>query len=241
MDKTFLTLCSPPDAEATASANLSDWKGYKNHRSVSLLLEAINQFAVRYATSLYPCTSTQRYLPAMVEYFTSAMDLAGEQLVLEGDIEMQHHSMRIVCRAWSDNSRHRLVADAAIVVHPVQLPEKVTPTTTEDLMIPLWEILTQNSEHCDFRLNGSNPLFSEHFPGNPVCPGSLLIDLLLSTLLQPFEQRMLKLKKVKFIRPVRPEQVYRLTFASASGKQMNNFLIIADNGERHVSGSYSLS
>ncbi|MGC0808279.1 hypothetical protein WKG86_10185 [Pantoea agglomerans] len=240
MENKFLTICSPLDSAATASAKLTHWKGYKNHQSVSLLLEAIHQFAVRYATSQYPCTPAQRYLPAMIEYFESETKLTEEQLVLEGDIEIQHVSVRVICRAWSDNSRDRLVAEAAIIVHPVSLPIKFTSPAAEDSAIPLWEILSQNTKYCEFRLNGSNPLFSEHFTGNPVCPGSLLIDLLLSTLLHPTERQTLKLKKVKFLRAVLPETIYRLTLGSAEGSQTNTFIITAEKGERHVSGSYLL-
>lgn len=238
MENMFLNICSPLDSAATASVKLTRWNGYKNHLRVSLLLEAIHQFAVRYATLKYPCTPLQRYLPAIVEYYECETVLTEEQLVLEGDIEMHHSSLRIVCHAWSDSNRERLVAEAAIIVHPVSLPIKFMPAAVEDSAIPLWEIHSKSKEHCEFLLNGSNPLFSEHFPGNPVCPGSLLIDLLLSTLLNPTKQQTLKLKKVKFLRALSPEKVYRLTLGSAEATQMTNFLITNESGERHVSGNF---
>lgn len=241
MESMFLNICSPIDSLATASAKLSRWEGYKNHKSISLLLEAIHQFAVRYATSRHPCAPAHRYLPAMVEHFESAAEFTEEQVMLEGDIEMLQGSVRVMCRAWSYSNHTQLVAEAKIVVHPVPLPVKFTPPVVVNSAIPLWAILSQNNECCEFLLNGSNPLFNEHFPGSPVCPGSLLIDLLLSTLLQPTEQKILKLKKVKFLRALLPEKVYRLTLGSADGSQMTNFLITDERNERHVSGSYFLS
>lgn len=58
-----------------------------------------------------------------------------------------------------------------------------------------------------FRVRANHPSLPGHFPGRPVVPGVVLLDEVIAVLaiLHP-GQRVLEMPRVKFSRPVRPDQ-----------------------------------
>jgi 3-hydroxymyristoyl/3-hydroxydecanoyl-(acyl carrier protein) dehydratase len=60
---------------------------------------------------------------------------------------------------------------------------------------------------CSFRIPASHPSLPGHFPGRPVVPGVVLLDLLIEATTRACPgRRVVGLPAVKFLRPVRPEQ-----------------------------------
>lgn len=58
-----------------------------------------------------------------------------------------------------------------------------------------------------FRIPADHPCLPGHFPGRPVVPGVVLLDLVIEAASRALlGQRVVGLPAVKFLRPVRPEQ-----------------------------------
>jgi len=92
-----------------------------------LILEALHQFSVRLATAVAKNTDpSYRYLPVMVEQFTSVADFDGDMLNVEGDIELVNDAYRIHCKASLDGKDSVFIAQATIIVSRVYLPESAS-------------------------------------------------------------------------------------------------------------------
>ncbi|CDM91083.1 hypothetical protein L7750_18800 [Xenorhabdus bovienii] len=246
METQFLAICLPLSIEprremATGVALLSSWQGHQNHSTISLLIEALNQFAVRYVSSQFSAKMQQRFLPVMIEHFSCKVASCSNKMIVEGGLEPVYNTFRVNCRVYSGESREEIVAQASIIVSEVELP--TTPfaeISIENSAISLWEVWPI-SNHCyGFHLNSGHYLFQEHFPGQPVCPGSLLIDLVFS-LCKRNESKtdIIKLHKVKFLKAVRPDHNYTVSLKTNSEGMLGNFFICDENGERHTNGRFS--
>ncbi len=56
-----------------------------------------------------------------------------------------------------------------------------------------------------------HPVFAGHFPGDPVVPGALLLQWIVDAIQeQPFGIRIVEVKSMKFLNPVRPGQKLRI-------------------------------
>lgn len=64
-------------------------------------------------------------------------------------------------------------------------------------------------------LPADTPLFSGHFPGNPIVPGALLLDWLLGEVQHAMrcDRAALCLEQAKFVSPVRPDETVRFTLS----------------------------
>ncbi len=49
-----------------------------------------------------------------------------------------------------------------------------------------------------------HPCYADHFPGNPLVPGALLLKWILARIEQEYHCRVLLLKSIKFLAPVKP-------------------------------------
>ena len=68
-----------------------------------------------------------------------------------------------------------------------------------------------------FTIPASHPALPGHFPGRPIVPGVVLLDEVFGLICQHYPaERIASLSRVKFTRPVRPDQAVTVT-ASRTG------------------------
>lgn len=68
--------------------------------------------------------------------------------------------------------------------------------------------ITDGSYVCKVKLNAQHPVYSVHFPGNPVTPGVCLLQIATELLEQEYGKRLLlsKAKSIKFKKIIRPDE-----------------------------------
>lgn len=71
--------------------------------------------------------------------------------------------------------------------------------------------------HGEFAVPPDHPCLPGHFPGEPIVPGVLLLDLSRAVLQRARPQLgvLCEVKTVKFMHPVRPGEAVRVTFSAA--------------------------
>lgn len=62
------------------------------------------------------------------------------------------------------------------------------------------------------RVPFSHPALSGHFPGNPVVPSTVILELVRDAVLARSSSRLIAIKQAKFISPVLPEQTLTIEF-----------------------------
>ena len=86
------------------------------------------------------------------------------------------------------------------------------------------------------RFAPDHPTAAGHFPGNPIIPGALLLDSVISAIAKveaigtPYE-----LRAVKFLRPVRPGDRLRIEWREERG--VLHFRVLAEAGQVAASGT----
>ena len=58
----------------------------------------------------------------------------------------------------------------------------------------------------DVRVPANHPSLPGHFPGNPIVPGVLLLDVIVANLERATGRRIVSLDQVKFLSVLRPEE-----------------------------------
>ncbi|MCG5529942.1 hypothetical protein LRD18_03525 [Halorhodospira halochloris] len=99
-------------------------------------------------------------------------------------------------------------------------------------------------EICDyFSFDSDHPSLSGHFPGDPVVPGSLLLEKVLhalESLTADRQAHFVVVSRVKFIGFVRPEQEVEVRFVWTEMSGRWRFECSCD-GEKKVEGELELS
>jgi 3-hydroxymyristoyl/3-hydroxydecanoyl-(acyl carrier protein) dehydratase len=58
-----------------------------------------------------------------------------------------------------------------------------------------------------------HPCLAGHFPGNPIIPGTLILDRVIESLQQSLtEQEVREVISVKFLRPLLPEETFSIAY-----------------------------
>ena len=70
--------------------------------------------------------------------------------------------------------------------------------------------MNPNAHSEKFHIGADHPALPGHFPGNPVVPGVVLLDRVAAAVERIWGQRLGGLPRVKFLRPLRPDQVAEL-------------------------------
>jgi len=96
---------------------------------------------------------------------------------------------------------------------------------------------------ASFSLPASHPMFAGHFPGNPIVPGAYLIALAERFAndwlrAQGAAARVGGVSAVKFLRPLRPDEVCEIAFAAATADGLRFRLQVA--GAACASGMFTL-
>lgn len=93
-----------------------------------------------------------------------------------------------------------------------------------------------NSVDVICRIPADHPALAGHFPGNPVVPGVVLLELVQrqAHVLAGFHDGPTRWQRIKFLRPVRPEQPIRLHIEGAADRF--SFIIRTEDGEAVARG-----
>lgn len=236
---TFLSICSSlclvqHEAKAAAVLNIKNWTSWRHSLPEKLLLEGVNQFAVRISTAFYPDEEKKRYLPTIIEKFQSALNDIPSNLIISGRCERLHDACRVVCDVTVAGDREdKIIATAVVIVSKIQFqfsmatPEKTRPD------LPLWmaDITVDNQSLTTpvcLYFNSAHPLFSEHFPGYAVAPGAMVVDIIIKRLklFSPW-MRSLSLSKIKFITPILPNTHYCLKLQFLKNELCFSFCIVS--------------
>lgn len=90
--------------------------------------------------------------------------------------------------------------------------------------------VTDMAETGRLSFPAGHPAFPDHFPGNPLVPGALLLDETLAVLALarglPYEA--LEVRQAKFVQPVRPDQPVDISWEGAGAGPMDVSLRVAD-------------
>ncbi len=73
------------------------------------------------------------------------------------------------------------------------------------------------AETACLQFPADHPAFADHFPGNPLVPGALLLDEALAALAcrRGLRYDALEVRQAKFMRPVRPDQRVEVSWEDA--------------------------
>ncbi|WP_375695971.1 hypothetical protein [Bartonella sp. AC67GZZY] len=186
---------------------------------------------------------TYRYLPVMVEQFFSTTHFDSDRLCVEGHIERINEAYRIHCKASTYDNGKAVVAQAIIMVSKVYFLGSCSQKVALPLLGDLCKISSITGDSCTFSFNAHHPLFEEHFPSRAVCPGSLLIEMVLALATQDRTKNIasVALKKVKFIEAVYPGDTYQLTIKQDTECESGSvFYIHTETKKRSTCGKFSI-
>jgi len=86
---------------------------------------------------------------------------------------------------------------------------------------------------CDIHFAADHPVGPGHFPGNPIIPGALILDLVIGML----PGGATGIRSAKFLHPVRPGQSLRVQWREASGQAASFECRLAACGTLVASGT----
>jgi len=107
----------------------------------------------------------------------------------------------------------------------------------------LCKVSTLARDFYTFYFDANHLLFEEHFPCRAVCPGSLLIDMVVSIISKTNAGSVafIELEKVKFIEAVYPGKKYLLTIKHDTESDSNGvFYIHTESKKRFTCGRFSI-
>lgn len=91
-----------------------------------------------------------------------------------------------------------------------------------------------------FRITADHPSLAGHFPGNPVVPGVVLLDHILTSAKSTLPTfRVCGIRKLKCLQPVLPEQTCEVQWAAVKEAQVR-FVCLCD-GRRVAEGNVLLA
>lgn len=96
-----------------------------------------------------------------------------------------------------------------------------------------------NPASCPLPIPADHPAFAGHFPGQPIVPGVVLLDLAALTLQQQLDLAAPRwqLGNAKFVRPVGPGEALVLSWKPPSASGAIAFAVQTAGGEPVASGS----
>ncbi len=229
---------------ACGKIDISHWGLAHNYLKQGLLLEALHQFSVRFATVVAKNSDlTYRYLRVMVEQFFSTTHFDSDRLRVEGHIERINEAYRIHCKASPYDNSRTVIAQAIIIVSKVCFPSSCSEKAALPLLDDLCKISPVTGDSCIFSFNTHHPLFEENFPSRAVCAGSLLIEMVLVLATQGRAKNIasVALTKVKFIEAVYPRETYQLTIKQDTECELGGvFYIHMETKKRSTCSKFSI-
>jgi 3-hydroxymyristoyl/3-hydroxydecanoyl-(acyl carrier protein) dehydratase len=106
--------------------------------------------------------------------------------------------------------------------------------------------ISASSLNCEARLGetlsvrAGHPALPGHFPGRPIVPGVVILDMLIEDLRRQRPDLIVRgIRKLKFVRPLAPEECFRVDWAESRHGGMRFSAFVGD--ERLASGQVLLA
>ena len=97
------------------------------------------------------------------------------------------------------------------------------------------------SEHIRLSVADDHPAFAGHFPGRPIMPGALLIDLALRAIEEATGRQVASIAQTKFLSPAVPGDVLSLMFEHNDNGVRFDIESVTEGATRKLaSGRFSL-
>ncbi|MEC5384185.1 3-hydroxylacyl-ACP dehydratase [Uliginosibacterium sp. H3] len=97
------------------------------------------------------------------------------------------------------------------------------------------------SERLELFIAEDHPAFAGHFPGRPIVPGALLIDLAIRAVAQATGRRISSVAQAKFLSPALPGEPLSLSFDAGADSVRFDIETAHEGGVRKlVSGRFNL-
>jgi 3-hydroxymyristoyl/3-hydroxydecanoyl-(acyl carrier protein) dehydratase len=122
--------------------------------------------------------------------------------------------------------------DRIFLPRPVYLVDRLPRVETgklprKELMAFLRTLDRRNEFSRDYCVAGEHPGIADHFPGHPVVPGAVILELVRDCLAQWRPQvRVHAIVSARFLAPLAPEQTFRIQLTPKRG--LVGFQCIAD-------------
>ena len=93
---------------------------------------------------------------------------------------------------------------------------------------------------CEARFAADHPTAAGHFPGNPIIPGALILDLVLKAIVGDDRTGGAReIRSVKFLRPIRPGDRLQIDWREESGDTRFQCVLIG-TGDIALTGTLRL-
>ena len=90
---------------------------------------------------------------------------------------------------------------------------------------------SDNSIEADVRIDDSHELFSGHFPGNPIVPGVLNIEIIQTIVKAALgDYSIAKINQLKFLKPIIPDKSTSLHYSIEMNKKENGSILLTVKG-----------
>ncbi len=245
---------APPPGTLRAEAVLSPcrYAGWREVAPAVLVLEGLNQFAVRLAMHGLARLDEARLLPAAVKALSMEGVLDREEMRVEGTAAPFGPTFRVSLTARRADAVGPVVRAEIVVARVAGAPPpsapsgRATPWPGGPSPHPggppvLAPVPTRSpAEVCAFRVDPLAVLLAEHFPGFPVAPGSLVVGYVADALCMAGSGApgWTGLRDVQFLRPVVPGQTFscRLLAAPRQAPGDAAFEVVDEEGRAATRG-----
>ncbi len=91
--------------------------------------------------------------------------------------------------------------------------------------------------HATRHLPADHPTAAGHFPGNPIIPGAVLLQMIAGAVAEAHPgQTLAALSSAKFLHPVRPGETIDIAWTTTAAGDIRFTCAIAEGGPRAVTG-----
>lgn len=218
----FLQMCGPVETAdlaggivaGTAELDLFRFRLRGEVRSAFLLIEGINQFAVRLGRRVLkaPDDLSHGVLPVSLRSFRQELPIEESTLTAVGEASVFGASAFVSVSVHAGGRGGARIAVAQVVVAAAAAPSaRVRPEAKSPAgagRLNVFSLTDSKPASVAFGVNGGGEVMQEHFPGNPIVPASLMLEFVCRAF-GPGPDEMPALRNVRFLKPVVPGGSYR--------------------------------
>lgn len=260
----FLGMCSLPvhttPYRACAEIDVKRFSNWRELPMTALLIEGINQFAVRFTRTVLAQVmgSKLRVLPVRIRNLMQLDEPGIGPFLVEGEISQFGPTARVritVRKMGSEATPALLQAEVtaavagkvAILNDTAAHVNGMPPSWWHAIHDPLFRLTRPigQTDRFGFQVNASCPLLKEHFPDFAVAPASLVLTFIWEQTARHLDVRgkQLRIEDARFVRPVIPGVDYTCTLrhlAIDGTPERCRFVLSTINDEVHTQGVFHI-